>query len=411
MTVSEMVFRYAAEGAQKVQRADEKVRQSVKETGKTAQQQSGKVERWLTSHKRAIQAAAGVALGAATAIVSSSGRMRAELSGVRSAVGLLADTIIGSLLPSTGSLSGAVLKAVQSFRNMSSQAKSLGSALLAGVVTAAGLVVAGISAIPAAILGVTAGFVLWINKIGALDSAIDGTMSLLWALHAFLNGDLDAALANARKGVDGWLTTWERVINNLPGMGENAVGNFIDGVQSRLANARRSGSNLIDRFASGIENRVSAARNAAGDVRDRVVGRVTDIVNTARDKGRATVDAFADGLRDRTSGLRNAASDVAQTVRDFLPSSPAARGPLQDLDKVRSAIPRTLQEGLNEGVGNVTGTLNTAPRGGATGGGRTVNVETVEIVIQGSGNPRRDGRNAAEEVAEQFERNLGGRGV
>lgn len=411
MSAQEIIFRYNTEGASDAQRADQKVQEQVKETAQTAQQESGAVERWMTANRAAITGVAAATLGAATAIISSSSRMRAELSGITSVFGLFADTVIADVLPASGSLTQAALNVVMAYRQLSPQVSQLISALGVGLTGAAAAVVAGLSAIPAAILGVTAGFVLWINKIGALDSALSGTFSLLKGFIAFMNADYDAALANARKGVDGWLTTWERVINNLPGMGENAVGNFIDGIQSRLANARRSGSNLIDRFASGIENRVSAARSAAGNVRDRVVGRVTDIVNTARDKGRATVDAFADGLRDRISGLRNAASDVAQTVRDFLPSSPAAQGPLSDLDKVRGAIPRTLQEGLNEGVGNVTGTLNTAPRGGGQGGGRTVNVETVEIVIQGSGNPRRDGRNAAEEVAEQFERNLGGRGV
>jgi len=85
MTVSETVFKYSTDGAAKAAKADEKVRDSVKETGKTAQQQSGSIDRWLTKNKRAIQALGAATAGAVGALLGMSPTLQAEMNGIRTA--------------------------------------------------------------------------------------------------------------------------------------------------------------------------------------------------------------------------------------------------------------------------------------------------------------------------------------
>ncbi|MFC3957561.1 hypothetical protein [Halovivax cerinus] len=103
-TVGEVALRFKANGAKDAVRADRRVRDSIKTTAKTAQKETGKINRWQERHQSAIQAI-GIATAATMgAILSASPTMRAELSGIRMAFSLFADTVVRDVLPAAGSL-------------------------------------------------------------------------------------------------------------------------------------------------------------------------------------------------------------------------------------------------------------------------------------------------------------------
>ena len=142
MSVKETVFQYTAKGASKAAREDRKVRESVKETGSTARQESGVVKRWQERHSRAIKGIAGAAAGAMGAILAASPTLRAELSGVRTAFSLFADQVVRDVLPGVGSLTGATMDLASGYRDLDDDLRETISGLLlvggaAGVATLA----------------------------------------------------------------------------------------------------------------------------------------------------------------------------------------------------------------------------------------------------------------------------------
>lgn len=63
--------------------------------------------------------------------------------------------------------------------------------------------------------------------------------------------------------------------------------------------------------------------------------------------GNALGQAFAEGILNSIEKIEKAGAKLAQTLRDYLPSSPAKVGPLSDLDKVGPALVATIARGID----------------------------------------------------------------
>lgn len=106
--VSNVVLKYSERGAKDVQRADSNVRDSLSETAKTAQEESGTFDRWMKRHQTAIAGIAAATLGMMAAVIKSSPVLSAELSTMRMYFSLIAMEIGQHLRPEFQLLTGAV---------------------------------------------------------------------------------------------------------------------------------------------------------------------------------------------------------------------------------------------------------------------------------------------------------------
>jgi len=215
MSVQELVFKYTTDGAKAAQRADQKVRDSVRETGRVAEQQSGAVERWLTANKQAIQSLAAASLAAVGAIVSASPTMRAELSGVRTAFSLLADTIVRDVLPKTGSLATAALDVAKAYRDIPPAVRGWTSALITVMPLVAGAIL-GLGKLASVIGGLVPSAFALGKAFGVIQAAASGLAQFVAASTAA------TAAVGALIGVFGvWVLEVTGVLDAITSLGSS----------------------------------------------------------------------------------------------------------------------------------------------------------------------------------------------
>jgi hypothetical protein len=107
--VSSVVLKYAVRGADRAQRKDKQVRESIQRTGRRARKESGSIRKWMQRHKAAIAGIAAATAGAMMAVIKHSPTLSGELAGMRLAFSLFAMTVGEDLAPALEGISGTLL--------------------------------------------------------------------------------------------------------------------------------------------------------------------------------------------------------------------------------------------------------------------------------------------------------------
>jgi len=474
LTVREMIFEYKQSGARSVAKNDKRVRESIRSTGRVAERESGKVQRWMSRNKQAINAVSVATLAAVGGILSAAPSFRAAMSGIRGSFSLLAHTIVSDVLGPTTNFGSIALDLVNRFRDLDESIRRPISAIvliggtivgllpviaafiksaaavggaLSGAVAAAktaavaigaitGVAVSTVAAIAALIVAVGALAVAFITDfrgirtktLEVIDAVIDlsdvvsGFRRLVGAAGRLLTGDFGGALELARLGLrDLWLAG---------------------------AQTRQKVLLFIRQMVAGVIERLLAWRNRsvkiAIQIRDAVVQRITDmttrvleLLTLAREmaaKGRAWVSGLARGVSERAGELadafRSMASRVARAFKnrfnDLIPSVISIPSVSINIPDILGGGSRTVGGGYlslpqldtggriaSDGLAMLHAGERIMPaaqvreRGPQPTGGDTVTVDTVNIMVSGTGDARTDGRN----IAREFERELSDRGA
>lgn len=118
-------------------------------------------------------------------------------------------------------------------------------------------------------------------------------------------------------------------------------------VTGNLNNIRNTFSNIF----GGIKNLIS---NIFGGIRNIVSNGLSSAVNTVfnfgsrfYEAGRNIVGSIADGIYSAFSWVTDAIGDITQSIRDYLPFSPAKKGALRDLNRLNFG--GTISEGIHKG--------------------------------------------------------------
>jgi len=443
VSTRELVFSYRTEGARAAQKADERVRSSVRRTGKTAQRNAGTVERWMSRNKRAIQAV-GVAAGAALAtILSASPTMRAQLGGVRAAFTLFADTIVNDILPAGTSLGKMALDFVTWFRDLPGPIRKAAS-----IFTVLVLAVLAILPIAAALItsfGIVAGAIGTV--VAAVSLAAVG-IGILIAIVVALAIALIFNVGGARDKVIGFLSDiWQRgkaLFGKLWDWVKSAAGGIKDALVSRLMAAKNRVIALAQLLWQGVQNRLTKLRARASQIvtkiRDFIVGkfknireRILSLLDLARElasKARDWVGGLIQGTKDRASDLVSAFQDMAtQAANAFRAAFNRIIPDSVSIPRVSISIPSVLGGGsVGVGGGSIDiPQLNTGGRIASdglamlhagervvpaaqvrergpqpVGGGTTI--ESIEIVVPPMGdNPESTGSRIAQQLQRQLE--------
>ena len=424
MTVREMIFQYKESGARSVAKKDRRVRESIQKTGRTAERESGKVQRWLSRNKKAINALSVATLAAVGAILSAAPAMRAQLGGVRAAFTLLSTVILRDVMPAGTNLGSVALDLVNRFRDLDESIRRPISAIvlvggaivgllpvIAALIKSAAAVGGALGTVVSVLSGVVAAAKTAVVAIAAITGAAVSTVAAIGVLIAAV-----AALAVA-------------LIVDFRGIRTKALAaltSLYEGGRDRLLSLLGAGRELATRFRDAVVSK-------ALDARDRVLA-LLDIARDLTQTGRDWVSGLARGVYDRVSRLvgafRDMASRAAQAFRDefnrIIPSRISIPSVSINIPDILGGGRRTVGGGslrlpqldtggriASDGLAMLHAGERVVPaaqvreRGPQPVGGDTVTVDTVNIMVQGSGDGRIDGRN----IAREFERELSDRGA
>lgn len=244
--VSSVVLNYAVRGADRAQRKDKQVRESVQRTGREARKQAGTIRRWMQRHQAAIAGIAAATAGAMMAIVRNSPTLRGELAGLRLAFSLFAMTVGEDVAPALNGLSDTALDLQEAYANLPSAIRKPISALI-GFGLAAGFVVTALAGLETLIAGTAVASAL--GTIAAYASTAGAILSgVLGAALSYVTGLLSAAAA-ALAGVSAATAAVVAAIVALLAAGGLLVSELL-GITNTLGFVGESSNGLVRAFSN-----------------------------------------------------------------------------------------------------------------------------------------------------------------
>ena len=117
-----------------------------------------------------------------------------------------------------------------------------------------------------------------------------------------------------------------------------------------------------------FEGAWEAATDTIGDLTEDMIDELPSAAD-ARDAIDGFIDGVVDGIADRIPDVTGAVEDMTGEIREFLPFSPAERGPLSDLDESGESLPATLAAGVESNSGTVAGATGSMAGQASTGSG------------------------------------------
>jgi len=369
VTVSELVVAIRGEGIDQTQEDLEGMEESVEESTESMSEQATALEDLSEEFAGALSVAAvglAVAAGSLLSQVPVIGQLFDSLFAVVQAVAFQMDQV---LRPVLGPISRGFFQLAGAISSLDGPLGTI-VGIFGSLVAFIGTVVA-----PVALLlskfGLLSGVVaklsgaLAVVKAGLV--AVAGAISLpAVALGALIAG-IAALIAIALTDFRGWRTKAIEIISGLvSGLLERWRG-FTDNLQTVL-------NTLIDKA-------VTKFLMLKGELVKWAAGLASDAFTWGMD----FVDAFVGGIETMIGRVRQAAANLAETVREYLPSSPAKVGPLSDLDQTGPALIDEFAGGIRQRSGEVseaTGGAMRSSEGDSTRLPRPRN-QTTKLFIDG----------------------------
>ena len=185
-----------------------------------------------------------------------------------------------------------------------------------------------------------------------ITSIVTGALQIAWNV---ISSVLDA-IANFFSSI------WNGIVNFLRSMWEGITSTISDGINS-AKDFVSSGLSKISEFFTSIwdgivrgvrtsfDKVVSAVSEGIQSAYNTVKGWITDFFNA----GSNIVHSIADGIGSAIGAVTGAIGDVVSAVRDFLPFSPAKRGPLRDLNRLNFG--GTISDSIYQGESQITSAM------------------------------------------------------
>lgn len=304
-TVSDVTIKYAAQGAKAAQKADKGVRDSIKETAKTARKESGTISRWMQRHRNALIGIGAASAAAMGAIIKNSPALQAELSTVRLGFSLLAMQIGNDLAPALRGAGDLALDASEAYSDLPDPIRKVTSGIIG-----LGLVIGSFLGVLAGLQSLIEGtFVATLGKkaAGAISGFISGTIALavavgiiiallvVWVLH--ITGvldrfkDLGKGLSDFLSGpLAGFKDALIAVITFAMGpllvLGAAIVG-FVEG---GFSGAMERAGEMITIMVTGVKNTIN---NVIGYLRGTAAGMLS-----------GAIDYVIGGIQDTWRGFK-----------------------------------------------------------------------------------------------------------
>lgn len=205
------------------------------------------------------------------------------------------------------------------------------------------------------------------NDIKSAVSHVWGIIKTIWKNHG-------EEIKNTAKYV------WDTILNLIK-LGMEQIKNVIklvtsvikgdwsgawDAIKSIVKTGKDFALNVFDLLSTGVKKAMSNMKSVAIDIIKGMISRLKEQINLLVNIGKAfgkniidgikssdyykagknIIQSVIDGIKSMFSSLSSAASSMAQTIRNFLPFSPAKEGPLKDLNHLDFAT--SILQGLDK---------------------------------------------------------------
>jgi len=248
---------------------------------------------------------------------------------------------------------------------------AVGSAL-SGLITGLGALVGGGLFTGLGILAAigTAIFIAWDPLTdffgGLFQGILDGLQPLISAFGGFFDAlkPLGSILLSVGKWLVGLVTSAKAGASELSGFATagrvlgNVLTQFVVTPLRFVVTGLTAGIRFLNNFVGGIAKAVSALSQGnfanAGlalwnGIKNGFTAALSEMGSFFLDAGVSLVESFVGGITSEEARQKivSGFKDVLSSAREFLPFSPAKRGPLSDLDKTGPAMMSTIAEGLD----------------------------------------------------------------
>lgn len=409
-TVSEVAVRYAARGAQRVQRADRNVRESIQTTADTARQEQGTINRWMQRHQAALLAIGATTTAVMAGIIRQSPALSAQLAEVRLGFSLLAMTIGRDVAPLMRGVGEAAVDLADAYESLPGPIRSVISVAIffSGVIAAAA---GALGALSQVILGQSLGATLS-SLAGSITASTTAAFAFALSIGALIGGFV--VWLGHVTGVMGAIRNLGKTISQVVGgplaKFSLALGTLLVPILPLITAFGAFVNGLLKQdFQTGVDQAVQAL--------DIFYIAFRDTIKSALGWGQDIVDNIIQGIQQRTPNLEDAVSGARNTIENWLSFDRVAN------DRMARRWGRDLVQEFSTGLQSARPTLETAApdvdqatglaTGGGRGGGKTINV-TIEqgavVMRGGSGGGSVDESELAEEVGRVFDQRTSGRG-
>ena len=413
-TVSEIAMQYSAKGVQGAVRSDKRVRDSIKDTAKTARSERGEINRWMDRHKSAIQMIGLATAGVLGAILSASPTMRAELAGVRMAFSLFADTIVNDVLPNGTSLVDIAFDIEEAYRDLPGPVRrgtsalivfggvvagllltmAAGQSIIAGTFVAQGLATVagvatsaagGVAAVSAATISLAVALGVGLGLLGVWALELFGIIDLARSLGSWFGDRLPAWV------VDGMMVMASVVSGAALLMGAAILGFVENGVSGAVERTRE----MLGQFRGAWERTGDRVVETLGSAK----GRVLENIDTMRDRGIESAREMGQGMADSFRAAWNDAVPESVSIPSITIAGRTYGGGSINLPRLRHG--GMIESGglaqLHAGEQVVPAAEVSSSSGGGGGGTTIINVEQT---IESGGSPRRTADKSADAVSQ-----------
>lgn len=156
----------------------------------------------------------------------------------------------------------------------------------------------------------------WNGIKSIIESVVNGIKSVITSVWNGIKGIISSVMS-------GISSTISSIWNGI----KSIVSSVVNSIKSTISNIFNSLKGIVSGAMSGVRNAVSNGIKGA-------LNAVTDMATSFFDAGKNIVTSIIDGIKAAPEKITDAIKDMAGAARDFLPFSPAKRGPFKDLDKL-----------------------------------------------------------------------------
>lgn len=166
------------------------------------------------------------------------------------------------------------------------------------------------NAIKAVWSGIVTAIRTYINIVRAVITTVVNVIKAVW--NAWLNGIRTITRA-----------VWSAIVSFIQGQ-INRVRAIIANIKAVVAVVR----NAFSQAKAAVQSQLSALVSLVRGLPGRVSGALGNIGRLLYSKGKSLVQGFINGIASMIGAVRDKAASVVRAVTDFLPGSPAKKGPL-----------------------------------------------------------------------------------
>jgi hypothetical protein len=130
----------------------------------------------------------------------------------------------------------------------------------------------------------------------------------------------------------GFLGFMNNLITVWPYQAGQAVGGFFSTLWEQITGGLSKVREMFGNFFSNLGEQISGGWNVLFEtltgIRDKIWNWLSELPQKAFDAGKALIEDLMRGIKDRLGSLGGIAKSIVETITDWLPGSPAKKGPL-----------------------------------------------------------------------------------